>query len=76
MVDTTLVTNLRIIQLHLDVFTTTDEFTLRQFGAVCGDDIFILKFKSVVSNQFSYSDRAQLGFYSFSSTSPSSCGHR
>ena len=40
MVDTTLVTNLRIIQLHLDVFTTTDKFTLHQFGVVRGEPHF------------------------------------
>ena len=36
----TSVTILRIIQLHLDVVTTIDEFTLYQFGAVCGEQYF------------------------------------
>ena len=75
MAGTTPVAILRIIRLHLDVFTTIDEFTLHQFGAVCGDDIFVLKFESVVSNQPSYSNGVQPGFCNFSSTNPSSCGH-
>ena len=40
MVGITSVTILRIIQLHLDVVTMTDEFTLYQFGAVCGERHF------------------------------------
>ena len=40
MVGTISVTILRIIWLHLDMFTMTDEFTLHQFGAVCGKQHF------------------------------------
>ena len=39
---TTPVTILRIIQLHLDVFTTTDKFTLHQIS--CSKELWILCF--------------------------------
>ena len=38
--------------LHLDAFTSTNEFALHQFGAICGDDIFVLRFEHVVSINF------------------------
>ena len=37
-------------KLHLDALVTTDQFALHQFGAVCRDDIFVLRFESVASN--------------------------
>ena len=37
-------------QLHLDTLTKTDGFALHQFGAIYGEDIFVFRFKSVVSN--------------------------
>ena len=52
MAGTTSVTILRISWLHLDMFTTTDKFTLHQFGAVYGNDIFVLRFENVVSINF------------------------
>ena len=38
--------------LHLDVFTSTDEFALHQFGTVRREDIFVLRFENVVSTNF------------------------
>ena len=38
--------------LHLDAFTSTDEFALHQFGTVCGEDIFVLRFENVVFTNF------------------------
>ena len=38
--------------IHLDAFTSTNEFALHQFGAICGADIFVLKFENVVSINF------------------------
>ena len=34
------------------MFAITDEFALHQFGAVYGDDIFVLRFESIVSINF------------------------
>ena len=34
-------------QLQLDALTTTNEFVLHQLGAICGDDIFVLRFESI-----------------------------
>ena len=34
------------------MFITTDEFILHQFGAICGNDIFVLRFENVVSINF------------------------
>ena len=36
----------------MDPFHSTDEVTLHQFGAVCGDDIFVLIFENAVSINF------------------------
>ena len=33
----------------MNAFTSTDESALHQFGTVCGDDIFVFRFKNVVS---------------------------
>ena len=71
----TSVTILRIIQLHLDVVTTIDEFTLINLVPSVGNNIFVLRFESIVSNHLSYSDGVQPKFCSFNSAIPSSCGH-
>ena len=61
--------------IHLNTFNSTDEVTLHQFGTVCGDDIFILRVESVVSNQLPHSDGIQLRFCSSGLASSGSCSH-
>ena len=58
---------------HLPI--STDEFTLHQFGAVCGEDIFKFIFENVVSIKPLHSDGTQSRFCSLGSASSSSCGH-
>ena len=38
--------------IHLDAFTSTNEFALQQVSAICGADIFVLRFENVVSINF------------------------
>ena len=61
--------------IHLNTFNSTDEVTLHWFGAICRDDIFVLRVESVVSNQLPHLDGIQPRFYSFSSAISGFCSH-
>ena len=58
---------------HLPI--SIDEFMLHQFGAVCGEDIFIFIFENVVSIKPLHSDGTQFRFRSLGPASSSSCSH-
>ena len=53
----------------------TDDLTHHQFGAVCGDDIFVFKLEKVVSDQLFFLDGAQSRFCGPSLANSGSCSH-
>ena len=40
------------VRTHLDTFNSTDEVRPHQFGTVCGESVFILRFEKLVSINF------------------------
>ena len=60
-------------EFHLPI--STDEFTLHQFGAVCGDDILKFIFENIVSINPLHLDGIQPRFSSLDPISSSPCSH-